>query len=282
MTDRDEIGATNQRHWERMVSSGCAFTQPWLDLDREQTRRYGQGQLDPIPTSLLKLYPASLLADVEGKRVLCLASGGGQQSAVFGLLGARVTVVDLTEGQLEGDRTAAAHYGYEVTTVQADMRDLSMIEDASLDLVYQAPSMAYIPDVAPVYAEVARVLVPGGLYRVCFTNPATEFVDWNSWDGQGYRIAMPYAERVERPPEGSEGSVQFRHYMGEIFNGLVAAGLSIQHVMDDPQYYLPENARAQPGTWDHWLTYVGAFAVVAEKAERHASRTSPALSPPRA
>jgi len=224
VADQDEIGTTNERHWERMVSGGCTWTQPWLDLDREQIRRYAQGQLDPVPASLVGLYPASLLADVEGKRVLCLASGGGQQSAVFGLLGARVTVVDLAAGQLEGDRAAAAHYGYEV-----------------------------------------RALVRGGLYRVCFTNPATEFVDWNSWDGQGYRITMPYAERVERPPEGSEGSIQFKHYMGEIFNGLIAAGMSIQQVVDDPQYYLPENAQAQPGTWDHWLTYVGAFAVVAQK-----------------
>jgi len=266
MKAQDEVGATNQRHWEKMVSGGCDFTRPWLDLDPTQIWQYAQGQLDPIPASLIELYPTSLLEGIEGKRVLCLASGGGQQSAVFGLLGARVTVVDLAEGQLEGDRIAAAHYGYEVTTVQADMRELSIIEEASFDLVYQAPSMAYIPDLSPVYAEVARVLVSGGLYRVCFSNPATEFVDWNSWDGQGYRIAMPYAERVERPLEGAEGSIQFRHYMADIFSGLVAAGLSIQQVHDDPQYYLPENARAQPGTWDHWLTYVGAFAIVAKKA----------------
>ena len=208
MKAQDEVGATNERHWERMVKERCEFTRPWLDLDRNQIRQYAQGQLDPIPASLIELYPASLLEGIEGKRVLCLASGGGQQSAVFGLLAGEVTVVDLAEGQLEGDRIAAAHYGYEVTTVQADMRELSCIEEASFDLVYQAPSMAYIPDVALVYAEVARVLVSGGLYRVCFSNPATEFVDWNSWDGQGYRIVMPYSERVERPPDGSEGSIQ--------------------------------------------------------------------------
>lgn len=77
---------------------------------------------------------------------------------------------------------------------------------------------------------------------------------------------MPYAERMERPPEGSEGSIQFRHPMAAIFNGLIAAGLSIQEVHDDPHYYLPANARAQPGTWDHWRTYVGACAVVARKS----------------
>ena len=266
MRIQDETGAVNKRHWERMVKEGCGFTRPWLNLNRTLLRQYAQGQLDPVPAPLIEMYPANVLADIEGKDVLCLASGGGQQSAVFGLLGARVTVVDLTEGQLGGDRTAAAHYGYEVVTICADMRDLSCISDGTFNLVYQAPSMAYIPDVRPVYTEVFRVLKPNGVYRVCFTNPAIEFVDWNSWDGEGYRITKPYAERIERGEEdGVGGSIQFRHYMADIFNKLIAVGFSIQQVEDDPQHFSQQNAQAQPGSWDHWLTYVGGFAVVANK-----------------
>lgn len=249
-----------------MVKEGCGFTRPWLDLNRTLLRQYVQGQLDPVPAPLLEIYPASLLAEIEGKEVLCLASGGGQQSAVFGLLEARVTVVDLAEGQLEGDRKAAAHYGYDVTIICADMRDLSCLDDGTFALVYQAPSMAYVPDLRPVYAEVHRVLQPNGIYRVCFTNPVTEFVDWNSWDGEGYRITMPYSERSEQGgADGLEGSIQFRHFMADVFNGLVAAGFSIQQVEDDPQFLVQQNAQAQPGTWDHWLAYVGGFAVVAQK-----------------
>jgi SAM-dependent methyltransferase len=146
------------------------------------------------------------------------------------------------------------------------MRDLSSIDGGAFDLVYQAPSMAYVPDVRPVYAEVYRVLRAGGIYRVCFTNPATEFVDWNSWDGEGYRIIKPYAERMGRGEEDKTGgSIQFRHAMAEIFNELIGTGFAILQVADDPQYYAAENAAAQPGTWDHWLTYVGGFAVVARK-----------------
>ena len=39
--------------------------------------------------------------------------------------------VDLCEGQLRGDRTTAAHYGYEVATVKGDACDLSCFADAS-------------------------------------------------------------------------------------------------------------------------------------------------------
>ena len=272
MNTQDRIAKANEQHWQKMVAEGCDFTEPWLDLDRAQLRTFVQDQTDLLPGRLVVLYPTSILAGVEGKDVLCLASGGGQQSAVFGLLGARVTVVDLAEGQLEGDRAAAAHYGYEVITLHADMRDLSRLEDGAFDLVYQAPSTAYVPDVREVYTGVARVLRSGGLYRVCFSNPATEFVDWESWDGEGYRIVQPYAEKTERIAPGEtgqapRGAMQFRHYMHDIFSGLISAGLSIQQVEDDPQYFDPQNAEADPGTWWHWLTYVGAFAVVARKAQ---------------
>ena len=239
---------------------------PWLDLDPVLLRQYANGELETVPECLDDIYPSNVLAGVESKDVLCLASGGGQQSAVFGLLGARVTVLDLTEGQLEGDRTAAAHYGYELTIIQGDMRDLSCLTDESFDLVYQGNSMAWIPDVRQVYSGVVRVLRTGGVYRVDFTNPGMEFVDCSSWDGEGYCITVPYAvtEKILRPDKDGPDSIQFRHYMGDIFNGLLEVGLSIQQVQDSPHYFR-QNAEARPGSWDHSLMYLGGFAIVAKK-----------------
>lgn len=199
--------------------------------------------------------------------VLCLASGGNQQSAVFGLLGAQVTVVDFSEKQLEGDRKAAAHYGFEVTTIQTDTRDLSSSADSSFDLVYQAPSMAYIPDVRDFYAEVARVLRTWGDYRVAHANPAIEFIEMDSWDGQGYRISVPYT--LHKIEYGEESSVQFRHYLADIFNGLLAEGLSISGV-HEATYPLKPDMRAHPGTWEHIQMYVPwIFAIVARKQKNY-------------
>jgi len=266
MCKLDKIATINKRHWEWAVKKGIGFTVPWLDLDPTLLRQYVSGELQTVPEPLNDMYPSNVLAGTEGKDVLCLASGGGQQSAVFGLLGARVTVLDLTEGQLEGDKTAAAHYGYELTTIQGDMRDLSLLSDESFDLVYQGNSMAWVPDVRQVYLGVVRVLRTGGVYRVDFSNPATEFVDFNSWDGEGYRITVPYAEtkRIERPDIDGEDSIQFRHHMRDIFNGLLAVGLSIQQVQDSPHYF-QQNAEACPGSWDHSLMYQGGFAIVTRK-----------------
>ena len=260
MREQDEIGAINRRHWEWAVKKGAGCTVPWLDLDPTTLRQYARGELDTVPELLDELYPSSVLAGVEGKEVLCLASGGGQQTAIFGLLGSRVTVLDLTEAQLEADRQAAAHYGYPLTTIQGDMRELSCLADVSFDLVYQGNSTAWIPDIRQVYQGVVRILKRGGIYRVDFGNPATEFVDWFGWDGEAYRITVPYAvtEMVERLNESAPESIQFRHHMADIFNGLFDSGFSIEQVQDSPHYFR-QRADVEPGSWDHALRYLGGF-----------------------
>jgi SAM-dependent methyltransferase len=261
MSSRDEAAIANQQLWENEVRKGCGYTVPWLDLDVSVLRRYADGQLEYLPEPMTCIFPHDVLADVEGKDVLCLASGGGQQSAVFGLLGARVTVVDFIEGQLEGDRRAAGHYGYEVTAIRADMRDLSCLSDGTFDLVFQANSTAYIPDLGPVYSEVARVLRPKGVYRVVHGNPATFVM---AWENGTYNVAVPYGERVEHR---DDGGIEFRHYMDDIFNGLIDAGFSIRHVYEEP-YARQADIDAPAGSWNHERAYVaGGFIVVARREQ---------------
>jgi SAM-dependent methyltransferase len=269
MNVRDKVAMANQRLWEEEVKKGCGYTIPWLDLDVSLLRQYAAGKLEFLPEPMTCLYPASVLANVEGQEVLCLASGGGQQSAVFSLLGARVTVVDLTEGQLEGDRKADAHYGYDITTFQADMRDLLCLNDNSFDLVFQADSMAFVPDIRQVYSEVARVLRPHGTYRVALANPATFAIDWT---GEKYCIKAPYSQRVEHR---DDGGIEFRHYMDDIFNGLFDAGLSIHRLYEEP-YSRRQDPEAPAGSWNHQRAYVaGGFVIIARK-----ERPDPQCYPP--
>ncbi len=258
----DKIGDANRRHWEDLARRGMAYTTPWLDLDRDLIRAFGAGEVEILPGDYACLYPHSVFEGLEGKRVLCLASGGGQQSAVFGLLGAEVTVLELTPSQLESDRKAAEHFGYEVRTILGDMRDLSGFAASAFDVVYQAISIVFVPDVREVYREVARILKPRGLYRVGHCNPATQVVEETSWDGEGYRILERYSGgRIE-----DAEAMEFRHLLKDIFNGLIEAGMTITHVEEYPRHHSPP-AGAEPGTPDHMLGYVQKyFAVVARKA----------------
>ena len=255
--EMDEVAVHSQRHWERMVAEGNGFTIPWLDLNVHTVRDYATGDVTSPAEPLFQMFPRIVLSEVSGKDVLCLASGGGQQSAVFGLLGARVTVVDLSAGQLNGDQQAATKYGYDVKTVHADMRDLSSLAEDSFDLVYQGPSMSYVPDVREVYAQVARVLRGGGMYRVDFTNPANHFMEW---DGDGYRITEPYARRSYGY---EDGTTDFRHYFSDIFNGLIAAGFVVEQVDDHP--WMAPDPAARAGSWKHEMAYNVAIVIVARR-----------------
>jgi SAM-dependent methyltransferase len=263
----DDIARRNREFWRKMVRDAGRdanrYTRPWLNLKPDLIRAFSRGDVETLPEPYAYIYPRSVFSGLEGKKVLCLASGGGQQSAVFGILSAEVTVLDLTEEQLEADRKASQHFGYSVTTVEGDMRDLSGLEANTYDLVYQAISMCFVPDVREVYTEVARVVKPGGMYRVGHCNPATQIVDETSWDGEGYSIACIYgAGRIDDPD-----TFEFRHLLQDIFNGLVECGFVIRGVWEDPRH-LCRQRTGEPGTYDHMLGFVQQhFAVVAERAK---------------
>lgn len=254
----------NKEWWEKMVDEGCGFCKPWLNLDPEIVNKVATGKLKKSPKPFDDMFPTSIFEDIKGKNVLCLASGGGQQSAVFGLMGANVTIVDIAKGQLKADKVAAKHYGYDIKTYQGDMSDLSMIDSEVFDLVYQAPSMGYVPDVNKVYKEVSRVLKPGGLYRADAQNPGTWELDENSWDGKGYRISELYSVKAKQRSE-NENVMEYRHYISDVFNGLIDAGFEIIRV-EEPPKDLYQDGEPEPGTWLHSLLYApGLYVVIAKK-----------------
>src|SRR5579862_5690020 len=123
----DEVAQYNMERWKALDEAEAVFTRPNLNQTAESAARY--------------VNKGGRFGDLAGKDVLCLAGGGGQQSAAFGLLGANVTVLDLSPAQLERDRLAAAHYQQTITTVQGDMRDLSQLAPAAFDLVFQPYSI---------------------------------------------------------------------------------------------------------------------------------------------
>src|SRR5215470_13505530 len=69
-------------------------------------------------------------ADLTGCRILCLASGGGQQGPTLSAAGADVTVLDNSPKQLGRDEMVAQREGLPMRTVLGDMRDLSAFGDS--------------------------------------------------------------------------------------------------------------------------------------------------------
>ncbi|HEY6541644.1 MAG TPA: class I SAM-dependent methyltransferase [Ktedonobacteraceae bacterium] len=256
----DDISNYNRERWNALVRANALFTRPALHLDATNARQ--------------RIDAEGLLGELAGKRVLCLAGGGGQQSAAFALLGAQVTVYDLSDAQLERDREAAAHYGVSIETVQGDMRDLSHFADESFDVVWHPYSINFVPEIDVVFGEVARVLCDRGLYHLHFANPFISGLTAEDWDGHGYPLKHPYVDgaeitykdqdwvysRSENAGEAIPAPREYRHTLSTVVNGLVARGFVIRHLSDSLGMH--PDAQAEPGTWDHFNAFAPPWLAV--------------------
>jgi SAM-dependent methyltransferase len=113
------------------------------------------------PFSLGRLEP--------GERVLDLGSGAGTDSLVAAQMvgpAGSVTGIDMTPAMLEKARGAAAELGAaNVEFVEAEAERLPF-PDGSFDVVISNGVIDLIPDKDAVFAEIHRVLAPGGRIQI--------------------------------------------------------------------------------------------------------------------
>jgi SAM-dependent methyltransferase len=113
--------------------------------------------------------PFSLGRLAPGERVLDLGSGAGTDSLIAALMvgpeGA-VTGIDMTPEMLEKARAGAAELGLEnVAFVEGEAERLPFA-DAGFDVVLSNGVIDLVPDKDAVFAELYRVLVPGGRLQI--------------------------------------------------------------------------------------------------------------------
>ncbi len=205
--------------------------------------------------------------DVNGKRVLCLAAGGGKHSVLFALAGAETTVVDISPAMLELDRQQARDRGLDIRIVEASMDNLAPLEKEHFDIVIQPVSTCYVPDLLAVYREAARVLKPSGIYVMQHKQPQSLQAGLRPI-GVGYVVQERYYRSGPLPqisgvnPVREEGAQEFVHRWDDILGGLCKNGFTIEDVAE------PRHAdfNAAAGTFKHRSCYLPPY--IAIKARR--------------
>lgn len=199
-----DIVSHNRDAWNRESREGSAWCMPVSD-DVIAAARAGTWSVILTPS---KPVPAAWLGDVQGKRVLCLASGGGQQAPVLAAAGAEVTSFDLSDEQLRKDQDVATRHGLAVACVQGDMADLSVFPADRFDLVFHPVSNVFAPALSAVWRECYRVLRPGGVLLAGFMQPSLFLFDHDEAARTGQlvvRHALPYRE-----PDSLDAAAQAR------------------------------------------------------------------------
>lgn len=252
----------NRAAWDRLARSRDRLTRP----AREEDFADPLGSVDG---------PGWLGGNIVGKRVLCLAAGGGRQGPIYAAAGAEVTVVDLSPVMLEQDRAVAAQRKLHLRTLEASMDDLTELADGTFDIVIHPVSTCYVPDIARVYREVARVLIPGGLYISQHKQP-TSLQAGLDQGPQGYALQFAYYRQAPLPPATRPnlvrelGTQEYIHRWESLIGLMCRAGFAIED-LTEPLHADPE---ATVNTFGHRSQYVAPYV-------RIKARRTDAAPPPR-
>lgn len=163
-----------------LVTRGCSprIPEPGLVMDDlQQVAAYVEAGREHAVMAPVYLFHGANMCEVirPGDTVLDLACGPANQLAMVARLNPDVHFIglDLSIPMLQQAEELITRQGLDnVNLRQGDITDLSAFANTSIDVVVSTMALHHLPDVpalARTYAEVARVLKPGGgIYMVDF------------------------------------------------------------------------------------------------------------------
>ena len=167
-------------------------------------------------------------SDVADKDVLEIACGGGQSAVYLAEQGARVTGVDFSSAQLAHARAFAKSKKVRVRFIKSNVENLSMLPDASFDIAFSAYALGFVEDIRRTFAEIRRVLRPGGLFAFSWASPMFAITRDGTLD-----LKRSYFDRspiVFTDQNGTE--VDFHRTYGDWHRALTEAGFVVTDILE--------------------------------------------------
>ena len=220
----------NAQTIDRWIAEGWEWGKP---ISHEAYERAAQGNWELVLTPL-KPVPKRWFGDLKGKKVLGLASGGGQQMPILTAAGAVCTVLDYSEKQLESERLVARREGYDISVIRADMTEPLPFADETFDLIVHPVSNCYVQAVKPLFRECFRVLKRGGALLGGYDNGVNFLVDEQEKEIVFSLPFDPLSNPAQRAYLEKNGDgMQFSHTLEEQLGGQLEAGFQITDLFED-------------------------------------------------
>ena len=185
---------------------------------------------------------AGLLGEVAGRSIVELGAGAADCSDWLRQVGARAVATDLSGAMLRLAPSPAP------PRIECDARHLPFA-DRSFDIAFSAyGAVPFIGDPELLFAEVARVLRPGGRWVFSITHP----IRWAFPDDPGpggLQVSRSYFDQTPYVETGSDGEVAYAEHhrtLGERLRSLVAAGFTVLDLVE------PEWPQALERPWGAW------------------------------
>jgi len=220
----------NAQTIDRWIAEGWEWGKP---IDHETYAKAQNGDWSVLLTPT-KPVPKAWFGPLKGRKVLGLASGGGQQMPIFAALGAICTVLDYSDTQIASERLVSQREGYPIDIIQADMTKPLPFAPESFDLIFHPVSNCYVREVEPIFRECFRVLKPGGVLLSGLDTGINFIVDE---DEERIINALPF-DPLENPAyltqlQQQDCGVQFSHTLEEQLGGQLKAGFRLTDLYED-------------------------------------------------
>lgn len=190
------------------------------------------GEFDVLLTPK-KAVPHEWLADIKGKKLLGLASGGAQQMPIFVALGAECTIIDLSDKQLESERIVSEREKYEINIVKGDITERLPFNDNEFDIIFSPVSYCYIEKLEPLFKECYRILKPNGIYMFGADNG----INFITEDEKTITNSFPFNPLINdeqmKLSLDSDSGIEFSHTLEEYIKGVLNAGFRIIDIYED-------------------------------------------------
>jgi SAM-dependent methyltransferase len=202
----------------------------------------------PVVKEIVDALPVGVALDA--------ACGTGRYTEFLAALGHRVIGVDSSPDMLARARERVRRGDFR----QGDLHRLP-VGESEVDMVTCGLALTHLPDLAPVMAEFARVLRPGGHLVIADMHPETVL-----------RGTIPPV----RDPDGRPGRlVSHRHLLGDYLRAALPVGFRLLRC-EEPLAPAPRPAEpaTDPGPWDVWPW---SLAALVPEAARAANAGVPAM-----
>ena len=226
----DSYQEINKKTIDRWIEEGWEWGTPISHEVYEDARK---GKWDVLLTPTRNV-PHEWLGELKGKKILGLASGGGQQMPVFSALGAECTVLDYSPKQIESELYVAERERYQIHAIEGDMTKTLPFEEETFDIIFHPVSNCYIKDVQHVFNEAYRVLKKGGIFLAGLCNEINYMVDEEEKE---IIWKMPFDpsvdERAKQYMIKLDCGMQFSHSLEEQIGGQLKAGFTLLDLYED-------------------------------------------------
>jgi SAM-dependent methyltransferase len=236
----------NAKTIDRWVDAGWEWGIP---ITHEQFLDAARGKWSMLLTPT-KPVPKAWYPELTGRKVLGLASGGGQQMPIFAALGAECTVLDYSKRQIMSDLQVAEREGYTIRAIRADMTEPLPFDDESFDLIFHPISNCYIEDVMHVWRECHRILKKGGRLMAGLDNGMNFLFDE---DELVIKYRLPFNPlknpQLREVLEEEDSGVQFSHTLEEQIRGQLKVGFKLLDLYEDVNGSGPLHDHGVPTSW---------------------------------